>query len=44
VKIPHSTFYPPFRKHFHIFEFHILLSAVLHFTKDSKNHVGEGSP
>jgi len=27
VKIPHSTFYPPFRKHFHIFEVHILLSA-----------------
>jgi len=24
---PHSAFYPPFRVHFHIFRFRILLSA-----------------
>jgi len=41
VKIPHSTFYPPFRKHFHIFGFHtpqftfrILQFSVLPKTSD----------
>ena len=33
---PHSAFHPPFRIHFHIFRFRILLSAfrIPHFTND----------